>query len=96
MFIISLEYTRPIAEVDRILPAHVEYLNKYYKEGVFLLSGRKVPRKGAIIMALADSKADLQRIIGEDPFCIEKVARYKIVEFHATKAATGLETLINK
>jgi len=96
MFIIEVDYLCPLAEVDRLLPAHVEYLNKYYQEGVFLLSGRKVPRTGGIIMAAAESREDLQKIMDEDPFAKAGIAHYEVTEFHPTKAASSLEAIINK
>nr|DAW76291.1 MAG TPA: hypothetical protein [Caudoviricetes sp.] len=30
MFLISLNYIKPISEVERILPEHIIFLNKYY------------------------------------------------------------------
>lgn len=60
---------------------HVKFLKKYYEKNVFVASGRKVPRTGGIILAVANSKADLEEIVKEDPFYSLKLAEFKITEF---------------
>ena len=41
MFIVSLEYMKDLSEVETYLPEHIAYLERYYQEGVFVMSGRK-------------------------------------------------------
>eukprot|EP01034_Spumella_vulgaris_P040970 gene40970-50692_t len=60
MFIISLTYLKPAEEIDALLAAHREYLREQYDNGMFLMSGRMVPRTGGIIIATADSRADIE------------------------------------
>lgn len=94
MFVISLSYTKPLADVEQQLAAHIEYIDHYYGKGVFLASGRKVPRTGGIILARADSLAEIQTIVQLDPFYIAGVAEFEITEFVPTKAASELQALI--
>ena len=68
MFIINLNYIVPLDELDKHMGAHVKFLREYYKKNVFVASGRKVPRTGGIILALASSKEEVEKIIREDPF----------------------------
>ena len=96
MFIISVEYKKPLAEVDSHLPAHIEYLKAQYKAGNFLLSGRKKPRTGGIILSNIGSKEDLDQIIKQDPFYHHQVADYHIIEFEPSMTSAGLEFLKNK
>lgn len=91
MFIILLNYTKPVAEVDAVIPAHIEYLDRYYQLDKFVLSGRKRPRTGGVILCHASNKDEVWAIIAEDPFFIEKVADYDVLEFLPTKTAAGLE-----
>jgi uncharacterized protein YciI len=93
MFILSLTYIRPLEEVDAVLAAHVEWLKAGYATGVFLASGRKVPRDGGIILARADSRAEIERMAALDPFATSGVARYEITEFTASMTAPGLEAI---
>jgi len=51
MFVVSLNYKVPLTEIDRLAPAHVEWLKACYAEGVFVASGPKKPRTGGIIIA---------------------------------------------
>ena len=81
MFIIDLTYIVPLEELDEHMANHVKYLRKYYKKNVFVASGRKVPRSGGIILALADSKEAVEKIIKEDPFYKHNLAEFTITEF---------------
>jgi len=58
MFIIELTYNATLAEIDAHMAAHVSFLKKYYAAGKFLVSGRKVPRDGGIIIAVGASRVD--------------------------------------
>jgi uncharacterized protein YciI len=81
MFIIDLNYIVPLKELDAHMADHVKYLQKYYKKNIFVASGRKVPRTGGIILALADSKEAVEKLIKEDPFYKHKLADFTITEF---------------
>ena len=59
----------------------VAFMRNYYKQNVFVASGRKVPRTGGIILALAPSKEHVEAVIQEDPFYIHKLAEFTITEF---------------
>ena len=47
MFIVSLEYMKELAAVETYLAEHIAYLERYYQAGVFVMSGRKQPRRSA-------------------------------------------------
>jgi uncharacterized protein YciI len=81
MFIVSLTYICDLKEVDKILPEHVEYLKKQYKKGSFIASGRKIPRTGGIILSKLDNKETLEKVLNEDPFKINNLAKYELQEF---------------
>jgi uncharacterized protein YciI len=94
MFIINLNYIVPLQELDRHMDAHVKYLKKYYKADVFIMSGRKVPRTGGIIIAQADSKEILEMIIAEDPFHQHKLAEFTITEFLTSQYHPDIKHLL--
>jgi uncharacterized protein YciI len=87
MFVVSISYTVELSEVDSHIEAHIAFLEKYYAAGNFIASGRKVPRTGGVILAQAESKIALERILQEDPFSQANIARYEITEFISTKVA---------
>ena len=41
MFLIELNYTADLADIDALMAAHVVFLKKHYDAGHFLVSGRK-------------------------------------------------------
>ena len=45
MYIVSLTYHRPIAEVDSHLDGHIARLKTYFQDGTFIASGRKIPHR---------------------------------------------------
>lgn len=94
MFIISLNYIVPLEELDLHMDAHVKYLKKYYAADVFIMSGRKVPRTGGIIIAQADSKEIVEKIIAEDPFHQHKLAEFEITEFQASLSHPTLKNVL--
>ena len=49
MFILELTYTAPDARVAPLLADHMAWVEKHYAAGVFIASGRKVPRDGGIM-----------------------------------------------
>ena len=51
MFAITLTYTAPLDEVDKHVPEHLKWVAAQNAAGVFLTSGRRVPRTGVIILA---------------------------------------------
>lgn len=70
------------------------FLDNFFASGTFLASGPKQPRTGGIILATAPSLPALEAILEEDPFKREQLAHYEITEFIPSKAAVGLEHLL--
>jgi uncharacterized protein YciI len=56
----------------------------------FLVSGRQVPRTGGIIIALADSREQIESIMAEDPFCKHGLAEVRVIEFRASQRAPDM------
>ena len=95
MFVIELLYKVDLARIDAHMPAHVKFLKKYYASGHFLVSGRKIPRDGGIIVAVGTDRAQIERIIGEDPFVRLGLADHRIIEFRASQRADDIERRID-
>ncbi|MGG8408773.1 YciI family protein [Streptomyces sp. 12297] len=93
MFVMELTYTAPIEAVEEVLDDHIAWLDRYYAAGVFLASGRKVPRDGGVILAAGTSREEVERIADEDPFTVAGVCTYRVTEFIATKTSADLSTV---
>ncbi|MFA5257544.1 MAG: YciI family protein [Opitutales bacterium] len=85
MFIIHIHYTVPLEEVDRHLPAHVEWLHGHEAAGRFVTYGRLVPRTGAIIVADVPTREELDAILAADPFQINGVGTVEVMQFSENK-----------
>jgi uncharacterized protein YciI len=96
MFIIDLQYIVPLEELDEHMADHMQFLRKYYKNNVFVASGRKVPRTGGIILALANSKDEIITLMKEDPFTQHQLAEYTITEFLTSQYYPELKDLLDK
>lgn len=90
MFIVELTYKAPLSQIDAQMRPHMAFLKKYYAAGNFLVSGRQVPRRGGIIVAVGDSKEQIEAIMKEDPFCSHGLAEARVVEFRASQRADDL------
>jgi uncharacterized protein YciI len=94
MFVIELTYSAALAEIDAHMTAHVNYLKTHYAAGRFLLSGRKIPRDGGIILAAGGTKSEVEAIVKQDPFHVRGLAEFRIIEFRASQRADNVQELI--
>lgn len=94
MFVIELVYKADLAEIDAHMTAHVRFLKKHYASGNFLVSGRKIPREGGIILAVGKSREEIEAIVEEDPFHKHGLADFRIIEFRASQRADDIQQRI--
>ncbi|MBP9753166.1 MAG: GTP cyclohydrolase [Proteobacteria bacterium] len=94
LFIVILSYKVDLEQIDAFRSLHLDFLNTCYSNGIFITSGPQVPRKGGIIMAKCNSKDTLQTILKQDPFSINNLATYEIIEFSPTKWSEDFENII--
>lgn len=82
MVVLLLKYIKPMEEVERLTPAHREFLKRYYDAGKFIVSGPREPRTGGVILANVANEVEAMKIIVEDPYFTEKVAEYEVIRFN--------------
>ena len=95
MFVIELTYTADLARIDAAMRAHMRYLKAHYAAGHFLVSGRKIPRDGGIIIAVGDSREAVEAIARQDPFVTGGLADVRVIEFRASQRAPSIDTLLD-
>ncbi|WP_245898605.1 YciI family protein [Chitinophaga niastensis] len=86
-----LQYIRPVAAVEHFMEAHTAFLQKHYDSGQFILSGRRKPKSGSVILCNVSSRKEVEQIMSEDPLEKYQLALYEIIEFEPTKYANTLE-----
>jgi len=96
VFVIELLYKAPLAQIDANMAAHVAFLNRYYAAGNFLVSGRKIPRDGGIIIAVGSSRDAIEAIVREDPFVARGLADFRVIEFRASQRASDIQKRIEE
>ena len=94
MFIVELTYVAELAEIDAAMRAHMAFLKRQYDAGRFVISGRKVPRDGGIIVAVGESREQIEEIMRQDPFCSRGLATFRVIEFRASQRADDIPTRV--
>jgi uncharacterized protein YciI len=94
VFLLLLTYVKPLAEVDALMRKHVAWLDEHYAAGRFLVSGRRIPRTGGVIIARGEDRAEIEALAATDPFVRGDVATCEVVEFRASQKAPGLDRLL--
>lgn len=96
MFIIHVNYIKPLSEVDKYIADHAKFLDKQYANNNLIVSGRKNPRTGGIILTSISEREELEHIVSLDPFFVNKIAEYEIIEFVPTKYDEGFKKFIKE
>lgn len=94
MFVVSLTYKVPDEIVDFHRPAHMDWVKEAFDAGTFLASGRRVPATGGVLLSNVD-RATLDASLATDPFYVNGVADFEIIEFTVTTASKGYENLLD-
>lgn len=90
MFVIELTYRADLTQIDAAMHDHVAWLQRHYARGTFLVSGRKVPRDGGIIIATGHDRRAVEAIVAEDPFVARGLADARVIEFNASQRSKAL------
>ena len=96
MFIIELNYKADLAKIDAAMRTHMAHIRKHYAAGTFVVSGRKIPRDGGIILAVGKTREEIEAIAKEDPFCKLGLADFRIIEFRVSQRADDLDARVSK
>jgi len=96
LFIVILRYNVPLEKIDAFRSAHLDFLNNYYSKDIFITSGPQVPRNGGIIVAKSANKQTLQKILANDPFAINNLASYEVIEFTPSKWSSKFEKFLSE
>jgi uncharacterized protein YciI len=94
VFVLVLTYVKPLPEVDELMREHVAWLDEHYEAGRFLVSGRRIPRTGGVILARGDDREEIEALAASDPFVSGGVATCEVIQFRASQTAAGLDPLL--
>lgn len=91
MYVVFLNYIRPVEEVETLLAGHIGWLNRYFDADIFIAAGRKDPRTGGMLLVRDIERERLEAILAEDPFVA--VAQYEVTKVNVTRAAEAFSGL---
>ena len=94
MFVVILNYTAPLEEIDHHLEAHNAWLEENFAAGHFLASGRQDPRAGGLVLARAADREELGQILAQDPFGIGKVATHTVIDWRPSRASAEAQWML--
>lgn len=80
-YIVEITFKVPFEKVEPVVPAHRAYLRVNYDKGILLCSGPKIPRDGGLLVARGESIDVINELIANDPYNLNGVADYRVVEF---------------
>jgi uncharacterized protein YciI len=81
MFVVLVSYRKPLEVMDKYLASHVAFLEEGYKKNYFIVSGRRNPRIGGVIISQLKDRNALEDILKHDPFYVNGLADYEVIEF---------------
>jgi uncharacterized protein YciI len=96
MFIIELTYKATLEQIDAQMKPHMTFLKKHYASGHFLVSGRRIPRDGGIILAVGKSREEIEAIAAQDPFYQKGLADFRVIEFRVSQRAEDVEKRLSE
>ena len=85
MFLVILTYKKPLDTVDDYLEQHRAFLEQCYQKNHLIVSGPRVPRMGGILLSQITDREQLMGILHQDPFYVNGVADYDVIEFNPVK-----------
>jgi uncharacterized protein YciI len=85
LFIVSLKYKVPLAKIEEFFPAHIAYAERFHAEGKYIISGRREPRVGGILVAANCTLDEIKEIVANDPYNINGIADFEIIDFIPTR-----------
>lgn len=91
LWMITSRYLKSQGEVAAVTPSHREWLDRHYCSGLFLVSGRMVSGQGGVILAKAETQAELEAVFAEDPFVLAGCSEYSYTAFTPVKRGRGIE-----
>lgn len=91
MYVVFLNYVRPVGEVEALLTGHIDWLDRYFDAGFFIAAGRKDPRTGGMLLVREMEREKLDAILAEDPFVA--VAEYEVTKVNVTREAEAFAGL---
>ena len=91
----NLDHRETENKAKAFMSAHLDWLQRGYEQGVFLVSGSLQPELGGGIIAHNISREALENLLQDDPFVTEQIVTPEIIEILPSKADDRLNFLLS-
>lgn len=81
LFVVLMQYTRPLADVDQVRAEHVAHLQQAAGRVIIVAWARRSPPVGGVLVATAPDRQTLEEVLAADPYVKAGVASPEVVEF---------------
>lgn len=95
MIIVKFVYLKPIEIVNKFREQHLDFLNKLAAEKKVIFGGRISDNSGGIAIFDLNNKKELEDILKNEPYFLNKVAIHEITEFGLKVVAKDFEKFLN-
>ena len=96
-FILEGEHLTLFSELADLVDAHHTFLQQGYDRGDFLFSGPQVPPRGGFLVAKAQDRESLDRLLADEPFVRAGKMRFsRVIEFEPAQNAPSLDDWFGK
>ena len=96
MFIVLLKFADNKSHAASFMDGHNAWIQRGFKDGVFLLVGSLQPKAGGAILAHGVSLQGIQTRVNDDPFVQENVLSAEILEISPARADDRLSFIMEK
>jgi uncharacterized protein YciI len=90
LWVIQSRYLKGGDDLAAVTPRHRAWLDQHYRSGLFITSGRKLDGMGGVLLAQAESQAQLEAVFEDDPFVLEGCSAYSYTPFTPVKRGRAL------
>lgn len=81
-FVVLMNYTKPLADVDQARAAHIAHIQQAAGRGIMVAWARRSPPVGGVLVATAPDRQTLEQVLAADPYVQAGVASPEVVEFN--------------
>ncbi|MBB4127653.1 uncharacterized protein YciI [Xanthomonas translucens] len=90
LYILALNYVRPLEEVKAHLDTHRQWLAKHINAGRILAAGPNEDKSGGLVLASCGNRSELDDMIADDPFVAHRLVAVSVQGFEPALRAEAL------
>ncbi len=93
MYIIYLRFSANKSAASDLMAGHNDWIAQGFDDGIFQCMGSLTPEGGGAIIAIGESREEIERRVNSDPFVAHDVVVAEITEVNVRRTAPALDVL---